>query len=168
MPGGNNAVKKNRALARLLSWLEHRPIHQNVAGSIPNQGMYERQPINVSLSHWCFSPFLSPSLPRSSLSKINEHSLRWGLKKKKRKRKIEQVKKEKKWGKVLFFYTREVTEKASLRWHLRRYLNEEKNENMWEKVEIARAKALWQGHAWSVHALARMSLELPLALKASL
>ena len=40
-----------------LSWLEHRPIHQKVAGLIPNQDMYldcgfntrlGRQPINVS------------------------------------------------------------------------------------------------------------------------
>ena len=43
-------------LARWLSWLERRPIHQKVAGSVPGQGMYERQLIDVSLS---LSPFLS-------------------------------------------------------------------------------------------------------------
>ena len=38
-------------------------------GSISSQGINRRQPIDVPLSHWCFS-----------LSKINEHILRWGLK----------------------------------------------------------------------------------------
>ena len=28
------------ALARWLSWWEHRPVHQNTAGSIPNRGVY--------------------------------------------------------------------------------------------------------------------------------
>ena len=36
-----------------------------VAGLFPGRGAYERQPIDVSLSHWCFSPSLSPSLPLS-------------------------------------------------------------------------------------------------------
>ena len=61
------------ALVRWLSWLEHYPIHQKDAGSIPSQGTYlackfnpwlgayERQLTNVSLS----SMFLY--LPLSSL-----------------------------------------------------------------------------------------------------
>ena len=38
--------------------------HARVEGSVPGQGMCERQLINVSLSHQCFSP-LSPSLALS-------------------------------------------------------------------------------------------------------
>ena len=37
--------------------------HAWVAGVVPRWGMYERQQINVSLSHWCFLFF--PSLPFS-------------------------------------------------------------------------------------------------------
>ena len=33
------------------------------AGLDPGQDAYKRQLINVSPSHQCFSPFLSPSLP---------------------------------------------------------------------------------------------------------
>ena len=33
--------------------------------SVPSWGVYERQQIDVSLSQWCFSPSLSPSLPLS-------------------------------------------------------------------------------------------------------
>ena len=55
------AVMMYYALARWLSWLEYHPIHQKVAGSIPGSGMYGRQPVNVSLSHWCFSSSLSLS-----------------------------------------------------------------------------------------------------------
>ena len=59
--------------------LERCPVHQKVSGSIPDQGTYlgcgfnpppnpsqgaqGRQPIDVSLSHPCFSLFLSPFLP---------------------------------------------------------------------------------------------------------
>ena len=62
-----------------LIWLECCPICQKVVGSIPSQGTYlgcrfnpqlgayKRQPIDVFLTHWCFS--LSPLLP---LSKSNE------------------------------------------------------------------------------------------------
>ena len=65
-----------------LSGLEHHPVHQNVVGSfpvrahtqfvgsIPSQGTYGRQPIDVSPSHQCFS--LSPPTPPLSL-KINKH-----------------------------------------------------------------------------------------------
>ena len=57
-----------------LSWLEHHPIHQKFAGSIPSQGVYlgcgfswgMRQPINVSVS-------LSLSLSLSLIS-INASS----------------------------------------------------------------------------------------------
>ena len=38
--------------------------HAWVAGRVPGWGMYERQLMDVSLSHWCFSPSLS-SLPLS-------------------------------------------------------------------------------------------------------
>ena len=34
-------------------------------GSIPRQGVFKKQPINVSVSHQCFSPSLSPSFPFS-------------------------------------------------------------------------------------------------------
>ena len=43
--------------------------HAPVEGSFL-QGVYERQPIDISLSHWCFSPVPSPSLPLSL--KINK------------------------------------------------------------------------------------------------
>ena len=43
--------------------------HVWVVVLIPSWGTYERQPIDVSLSHWCFSPSLSSSLPLS-LSKF--------------------------------------------------------------------------------------------------
>ena len=67
-----------------LSWLEHCPVHHKVtgsvpcentievAGSIPGWGAYRRQLINVSLS-------ALPLTPTSSLTKINKHTLRWGL-----------------------------------------------------------------------------------------
>ena len=38
-------------------------VHAWVAGSVPGRDMCERQPTDVSLSHQCFSPSLSPSLP---------------------------------------------------------------------------------------------------------
>ena len=53
----------------------HHPAKQKVTGSIPSQdiclgcglvpdlGMCERQQINVSLTHRCFSPVLSPCFP---------------------------------------------------------------------------------------------------------
>lgn len=59
-----------------LRWLEHHPVHQRVAASIPGQssylgfrlsrlGAYGKEPIDVSLS-------LTPSSP----SKVNRHILR--------------------------------------------------------------------------------------------
>ena len=56
-------------------------VHAWVAGSVPSRDLYERKPIDVSLSHRCFSPFLSPSLPLSL--KINKYNL-----KKKKKKKV--------------------------------------------------------------------------------
>ena len=62
------------ALAGWISWFEHCPMHQKVAGSIPGQGtlpkvvgsissrgMCRKQWIDVCLSHCCFSfsPFFS-------------------------------------------------------------------------------------------------------------
>ena len=53
-----------------LSWLEHHPVterlrvrflgrvHAWVAGSIPDLIVYRSQPVNASLPHGCFSPFL--------------------------------------------------------------------------------------------------------------
>ena len=70
------------ALAGVTQWIERQPLDQKVAGSVPGQGMClgcgpglqlgmcERQPIDVSLAHRCFSPSLSPSLPCSL--KINK------------------------------------------------------------------------------------------------
>ena len=43
------------ALAAWLNEWECRPTHRKVAGSIPSWGTYGRQPIDVSLSHPCFS-----------------------------------------------------------------------------------------------------------------
>ena len=74
-----------KAPARRLSWLQHHPIHQKVTGSIPSQGTYLgcrfdpqwrriwEATLDVSLLHWCFSPFLS---------KISKYILEWGLRKK--------------------------------------------------------------------------------------
>ena len=53
-----------------LSWLEHPPVHQNVAGSIPSPGTYRRQLINVSLTWMPLSLSLSPS-PFLSKKSIN-------------------------------------------------------------------------------------------------
>ena len=46
------------------------PTKPKVASSIPGQGTYKRQPIDVSLSYRCSSPSFSPSLPLSV--KINK------------------------------------------------------------------------------------------------
>ena len=70
------------ALIVWLSWLSVVPqskkvpvtflvrTHAWVAGSIPVPGVYKRKLINASLSHWYFSPSLSPYLPFSV--KINK------------------------------------------------------------------------------------------------
>ena len=59
------------ALAGVAQWIECWPVNQAVAGSVLSQGtclgctlgpwlgMCERQPVDVSLAHQCFFPFLS-------------------------------------------------------------------------------------------------------------
>ena len=70
-----------------LSWLDHRPINQKAAHSIPSQGTCLGCGFNPWSGHreatdWCFSD-LDVSLSLSSaLSGINEYILEWGLKKK--------------------------------------------------------------------------------------
>ena len=49
------------------------PIYRKIVGLIPGQDVYRRQPIDVSLSHQCFS---------FSFSQINRRVLRGGFKKK--------------------------------------------------------------------------------------
>ena len=45
-------------------------------GSVPSQGPHKKQPIDVSLSHWCFSSSLSPSFPISlKVNKISKKNL---------------------------------------------------------------------------------------------
>ena len=56
-------------------------MHWKVAGLIPGQGMYGRQLIDVSLSHWCVGVSFS-LFPPSSLWKQQKKVLRWGFKKK--------------------------------------------------------------------------------------
>ena len=60
-------------LAGAAQWIEHWPVDQKVAGSIATQvtclgcrpdsqlGVCERPTMNISLTHWCFSPSLSLS-----------------------------------------------------------------------------------------------------------
>ena len=55
---------KSKVLA-LISWLSVVLQKGKVASLIPSQGTWERQRIDVSLSHLCFSPSLSFSLPLS-------------------------------------------------------------------------------------------------------
>ena len=70
------------ALVDVAQWIEHWTVNQKVTGSISGQGTClgcrpgpqlgecKRQQINVSLTHQCFSPSFSPSLP--IFLKINE------------------------------------------------------------------------------------------------
>ena len=85
--------ESNKDLTGAAQWGGCRPAVLRVTDSIPSQGMClgywsgprmgvrKRQPIDVSLTHRCFSPFLSPSLPLSL--KINKYNL-----KKKKKKKV--------------------------------------------------------------------------------
>lgn len=89
-------VYGNTALAGVAQQLGHRPTHQKVMASVPRQGhvpgfqvrspacwgVCGRQPIDVALSHRCFS-LPSPSLP-STLWKSMKNIVRWGLTKKKK------------------------------------------------------------------------------------
>ena len=72
-------VFKNQdlALPGVAEWVECRSANGKVAGLIPSRGMclgcgpgpllgaFERQPIDISLAHQCFSPSISSSLPLS-------------------------------------------------------------------------------------------------------
>ena len=40
--------------------------HAWVAGLVPSEGTYRRQPISVSISHWCFSPFQNQNFKKTS------------------------------------------------------------------------------------------------------
>ena len=60
--------------AKMLQVLFPVRAHAWVVGSIPGQGAYRRQPIDVSLSHRCFC------IPPSLSLKINTHICEWGLK----------------------------------------------------------------------------------------
>ena len=68
----NYVFQNNLGPGQAAQWLAHHPIQQKVVGSIPHWGMYGRQLIDVSL-------LLSFLL--SSLSEINKHILKRGLKK---------------------------------------------------------------------------------------
>ena len=57
---GTSTLQSKRLPAQLLV-----RAHARVAGSVPSQGTCNRQPVLVSLSHCCFSPSLSTSLPLS-------------------------------------------------------------------------------------------------------
>ena len=71
----------NQALTCVAQLVEHRLVKQKVAGLIPSQGtclgcgplpnggVCERQPINISFTHQCVSPSLPPSLPLSLKNK---------------------------------------------------------------------------------------------------
>ena len=75
-----------------LSWLEHCLVNRQCwfgSGHIPRLqvqslvGACKRQLVNISLSYWCFSPTLFPSLPLSLKSMMS-----LGEKKRERERKI--------------------------------------------------------------------------------
>ena len=74
--GGRSEVQKICiALTGVAQWIECRRVNQKVAGSIlsqgtclgcgtgPQVGLCKRQPVNISLTHRCFSSSLSSSLP---------------------------------------------------------------------------------------------------------
>ena len=82
---GRVQIERLTAVAGWVSWLEHRPIHQEAVGLIPGQGtylgcrfdpwlgIYERQPISFSLTLMFLSLSLSLSIPLSL--KISKHIL---------------------------------------------------------------------------------------------
>ena len=59
-----HALKRKRPCSvAQFSCLEHCPVNRKVGSSIPSQGTYKRQPINVSLSHLSLSPSPPPPFP---------------------------------------------------------------------------------------------------------
>ena len=71
-----------------------------VAGSVPGRGQLKKQPIDVSLSHRCFSSSLSSSLPFSpKINKVSKNLLkrRGGMRCKERKVSSEQGRWKKEW-----------------------------------------------------------------------
>ena len=44
-------TRGRNALSGVAQWVGHHPTKHKVAGSLPSQGTYKRQPIDVSLSH---------------------------------------------------------------------------------------------------------------------
>ena len=78
-----NFFKVSQPLCPRLSWLEHCPVNQKVAGSVPSQA-HTRGNQSMFLSNIDVSLPLSFSLP-SLYSKISKHTLWRGQKKKKLK-----------------------------------------------------------------------------------
>ena len=62
-------------LAGVAQWVERWTVNQKVSSLVPSRGtrlgcgpgpqlkVFERQPMNVSLAHQCFSPSFSPPFP---------------------------------------------------------------------------------------------------------
>ena len=78
--------KQKATPAGVAQWIEHQPANPKVTSSISSQStclgcrpgphlghVRGNRPINVSLTHQCFSPSLSPSFP---LSKMNKYFLK--------------------------------------------------------------------------------------------
>ena len=78
-------------LAGVAQWIEHQPVNLKVAGSFPGRGTCpgcwpgpqlgacERQPIDISFTHQCFSPSLAFSLKinKAFLKKKKKEILPW-------------------------------------------------------------------------------------------
>ena len=75
--GKGMSLKGNMDLAGVAQWIGCQPVNQRVAGSIPSQGtclgcepgpqlVCERQLIDVSFTHQCFSLPLSPYPPKNT------------------------------------------------------------------------------------------------------
>ena len=78
------------ALASVALWIDRPTVNQRITGSIPSSGhmprLQTRSPVRgtwEATAYWCFSPFLSPSLPFSlntnkyNLSKKRKNFERW-------------------------------------------------------------------------------------------
>ena len=82
--------QEERALTAVAQSVGHHPTNWKVVGSIcgqgtclvcglsPGHGMFEKQPIIVSLSHPCFSPSFPPFPPKSISISLGENFKRWG------------------------------------------------------------------------------------------